>query len=50
MPVKSLSAGTPFWSDPQRAKSIMGVVPQELAIYEELSGRENLEFWAAWQG
>jgi ABC-2 type transport system ATP-binding protein len=38
-------AGTPFSSDPQRAKSIMGVVPQELAIYEELSGRENLEFW-----
>jgi ABC-2 type transport system ATP-binding protein len=23
----------------------MGVVPQELALYEELSGRENLEFW-----
>jgi len=38
-------AGAPFWSDPQRAKSIMGVVPQELALYEELTGRENLEFW-----
>jgi ABC-2 type transport system ATP-binding protein len=37
--------GTPFASDPQRAKRIMGVVPQELALYEELSGRENLEFW-----
>jgi ABC-2 type transport system ATP-binding protein len=23
----------------------MGVVPQEVALYEELSGRENLEFW-----
>jgi len=43
-------AGTPFWSDPQRAKSIMGVVPQELAIYEELSGRENLEFWGRMAG
>ena len=27
-------AGTAFWSDPQKAKQIMGVVPQELAIYE----------------
>ena len=38
-------AGTPFSSNPQKAKSIMGVVPQELALYEELTGRENLEFW-----
>ncbi|MGA2750125.1 MAG: ATP-binding cassette domain-containing protein [Verrucomicrobiota bacterium] len=43
-------AGSPFWSNPQRAKSIMGVVPQELAIYEELSGRENLEFWGRVSG
>ena len=42
--------GTPFWSDPQKAKRIMGVVPQELAIYEELSGRENLEFWGRMAG
>lgn len=40
-----LVLGSPFWSDPQRAKRMMGVVPQELAIYEELTGRENLEFW-----
>jgi ABC-2 type transport system ATP-binding protein len=38
-------SGTPFASDPQRAKGMMGVVPQELALYEELTGRENLEFW-----
>ena len=37
--------GSNFWSDPQAARRIMGVVPQDLAIYEELSGRENLEFW-----
>jgi ABC-2 type transport system ATP-binding protein len=43
-------AGSTFWSDPQRAKSIMGVVPQELAIYEELTGRENLEFWGRVSG
>ncbi len=43
-------AGTAFWTDPQKAKRIMGVVPQELAIYEELSGRENLEFWGCMAG
>lgn len=43
-------ANTPFWSDPQKAKRIMGVVPQELALYEELSGRENLEFWGRMAG
>jgi ABC-2 type transport system ATP-binding protein len=43
-------ADTAFWSDPQRAKRMMGVVPQELAVYEELSGRENLEFWGRMAG
>ncbi|HZL44565.1 MAG TPA: ATP-binding cassette domain-containing protein [Verrucomicrobiae bacterium] len=43
-------AGAAFWSDPQKAKRIMGVVPQELAIYHELSGRENLEFWGRMAG
>jgi ABC-2 type transport system ATP-binding protein len=38
-------SGSNFWSDPQAARRIMGVVPQEVAIYDELSGRENLEFW-----
>ncbi len=42
--------GRPFSADPQRAKRIMGVVPQELAIYEELSARENLEFWGRLAG
>ena len=43
-------AGASFWSDSQKAKSIMGAVPQELAIYEELSGRENLDFWGRMAG
>lgn len=43
-------AGHRFWSDPQKAKRIMGVVPQELAIYDELTGRENLEFWGRMAG
>jgi ABC-2 type transport system ATP-binding protein len=33
-------------AQPERAKSLMGVVPQETAIYEDLSARENVSFWA----
>ncbi|MFC1530052.1 ABC transporter ATP-binding protein [Gemmatimonadota bacterium] len=29
----------------RQAKSLMGVVPQEVALYEEVSARENLHFW-----
>jgi ABC-2 type transport system ATP-binding protein len=43
-------AGTPFRSNPQAAKKIMGVVPQDLALYEELSARENLVFWGRLAG
>jgi len=33
-------------TDPSgRARLRMGVVPQEIALYEELSARENLRFW-----
>ncbi len=42
--------GVAFSADPQRARRIMGVVPQELALYEELSARENLEFWGRLAG
>ncbi|HET9886127.1 MAG TPA: ABC transporter ATP-binding protein, partial [bacterium] len=28
----------------------LGVVPQEIALYEEISARENLEFWGALRG
>ncbi|MDD4349593.1 MAG: ABC transporter ATP-binding protein, partial [Opitutales bacterium] len=37
--------GSSFWSDPVKTRSMMGVVPQDLALYEELTGRENLIFW-----
>lgn len=33
-------------SDPIRVKGQLGVVPQETALYEDLSARENLRFWA----
>jgi len=34
-----------FWRDPKAAQRHMGVVPQEIALYEDLSGEENLVFW-----
>lgn len=37
--------GADVWVEAGRAKRSMGVVPQEIALYDELSGRENLEFW-----
>ncbi len=32
-------------SDPQANRRCIGVVPQEIALYEDLSARENLAFW-----
>ncbi len=29
----------------KKVKSMMGVVPQEIALYDELTARENLNFW-----
>jgi ABC-2 type transport system ATP-binding protein len=26
-------------------RQVIGVVPQDLALYEDLTARENLEFW-----
>jgi ABC-2 type transport system ATP-binding protein len=31
--------------EPRQAKSAMGVVPQEIALYEDLPAEENLRFW-----
>jgi ABC-2 type transport system ATP-binding protein len=36
--------------DAIKAKKSLGIVPQELAIYEDLSARENLAFWGAAYG
>jgi len=33
--------------EPRAAKAALGVVPQELALYEDLSARENLAFWGS---
>jgi ABC-2 type transport system ATP-binding protein len=36
--------------DPMGVKSVLGVVPQEIALYEDLSARENLIFWGKMYG
>jgi len=36
--------------DPIAVKARLGVVPQEVALYEELSARENLRFWGGLYG
>jgi len=38
-------AGHDVVSDPKGARSSLGVVPQELAIYEDLPAIENLRYW-----
>jgi ABC-2 type transport system ATP-binding protein len=36
--------------DPMGVKSVLGVVPQEIALYEDMSARENLIFWGKMYG
>lgn len=36
--------------EPARCKQSIGIVPQELALYEELTARENLVFWGNMYG
>ena len=36
--------------DPQAAKAALGVVPQDIALYPDLSARENLVFWGKMYG
>jgi ABC-2 type transport system ATP-binding protein len=37
-------------SDSQGVKNCLGVVPQDIALYPDLSARENLEFWGKMYG
>ncbi len=43
-------AGEPMTTSSTAAKKFIGYVPQDLAIYPELSGRENLSFFAGLYG
>ncbi len=40
-------AGVDVWGEPLRAKSVMGVLPEQLNLYERLTGRELVEFAGA---
>jgi ABC-2 type transport system ATP-binding protein len=42
--------GTSLADEPYKAKAKLGLVPQDLAIYEELSATENLKFFGALYG
>ncbi len=36
--------------NPQQVKQVIGVVPQEIALYDAISARENLVFWGKMYG
>jgi len=46
----ALVMGHSIIHDPQRVKASIGVVPQEIALYPDLSARENLNFWGKMYG
>jgi ABC-2 type transport system ATP-binding protein len=35
---------------PEKVKALIGVVPQDIALYEDMTGRENLLFWGRMYG
>src|SRR5512132_2170277 len=37
-------------TEAMEVKSVLGVVPQEIALYEDLTARENLTFWGKMYG
>ena len=41
----ALIAGHSVTKDPMAVRQVIGVVPQDLALYDDLSARENLTFW-----
>src|SRR5574342_1060251 len=42
--------GHSITKDPMAVKRMIGVVPQEIALYEDLTARENLLFWGQMYG
>ena len=42
--------GIDIWLEPKKVKQNLGVVPQEIAVYEDLSARDNLNFWGSLYG
>jgi ABC-2 type transport system ATP-binding protein len=46
----ALIMGHSILREPMSVKEAIGVVPQEIALYEDLSARENLNFWGKMYG
>ena len=46
----ALVMGHSIKHDPQAVKASLGVVPQDIALYPDLSARENLTFWGKMYG
>jgi ABC-2 type transport system ATP-binding protein len=46
----ALVMGHSILTDSMGVRSVLGVVPQEIALYEDLSARENLTFWGKMYG
>ena len=42
--------GHSIQQEPEAAKAKLGVVPQEIALYEDISARANLSFWGKMYG
>jgi len=42
--------GRDIWLEPTEVKRRLGVVPQEVAVYEDLTARDNLFFWGSLYG
>ncbi len=47
---EALIMGHSIRLDPLAAKAALGVVPQDIALYPDLSARENLDFWGKMYG
>ena len=47
---RAIVAGCDVAKDPHGVRQRIGVVPQEIALYEDLSGKDNLEFWGRLYG
>ena len=46
----ALVDGHSVTGDPLAVKKVIGVVPQEIALYDDISARENLKFWGRMYG
>src|SRR3990172_1601646 len=42
--------GYSITKEPMAVRNLIGVVPQDLALYEDLTARENLSFWGQMYG